>query len=303
VLPVLQTPFDGEGRIDLNSLARQIEWIFDAGAAGVTTGMVSELTRLSTNERRELLQEIVAAVAGRGPVVASVGAESTRQALDLVHDAAQLGCHALMAAPPALTRLPLEALRDHFMVLADATPLPLVVQDASAYVGQPIPEELLVELFERYGEEKILFKPEASPVGPLVSRLRDRTGGRARIFDGSGGIFLIDVYRRGVVGTMPGSDLVDAVVQLWRALERGDDQAAYRIYFPICGIVNLEMQAGLDGFLAIEKYILVRRGLFTSDRRRGPCGWSLDQETAAEVDRLLACLDEALRTPRRTRNK
>jgi 4-hydroxy-tetrahydrodipicolinate synthase len=54
------------------------------------------------------------------------------------------------------------------------------------------------------------------------------------------------------------------------------------------------MQAGLDGFLAVEKYVLVKRGLFTSDRRRQPNGWSLDRETIEEIDRLLSLLEASL---------
>jgi len=53
----------------------------------------------------------------------------------------------------------------------------------------------------------------------------------------------------------------------YRALCRGDESSVYRVYFPICALVALQMQAGLDGFLAIEKYILVKRGLFTVEER------------------------------------
>ena len=114
------------------------------------------------------------------------------------------------------------------------------------------------------------------------------------MFDGSGGVLLIDAYRRGVSGTMPGVDLLDGIVALWQALLDKDEPLAYRIYFPICALVALQMQAGLDGFLAIEKYIMVKRGLFASDRRRVPNAWNLDPETAAEVDRLLVMLADAL---------
>ena len=71
-----------------------------------------------------------------------------------------------------------------------------------------------------------------------------------------------------------------------RALERGDDATAYRIYFPVCALVALQLQAGLDGFLAIEKYLLHQQGLFATDRRRHPYAWSLDEETRREIDRL-----------------
>jgi 4-hydroxy-tetrahydrodipicolinate synthase len=46
------------------------------------------------------------------------------------------------------------------------------------------------------------------------------------------------------------------------------------------------MQAGLDGFLAIEKYLLVKRGLFEKANRRQPYKWKMDSETKSEVDRL-----------------
>jgi 4-hydroxy-tetrahydrodipicolinate synthase len=94
---------------------------------------------------------------------------------------------------------------------------------------------------------------------------------------------------------MPGMDLLDGIAALWAALKNNDDAKAYRIYFPICALVALQLQAGLDGFLAIEKYILVKRGLFTTDRRREPNSWSLDPETQSEVDRLLVMLTDALR--------
>jgi 4-hydroxy-tetrahydrodipicolinate synthase len=58
--------------------------------------------------------------------------------------------------------------------------------------------------------------------------------------------------------------------------------------------VSLQLQAGLDGFLAIEKYVLKRRGLFRSARRRKPYSWEMDDETRLELDRLLGKLDEAV---------
>jgi 4-hydroxy-tetrahydrodipicolinate synthase len=215
-----------------------------------------------------------------------VGAESARQALDNALAAQHAGCDAIMATPPITSRVNEAGLIAYFRTLADGVNLPLIVQDASGYVGQSIPLNVYVQLLDDYGPEKILFKPEASPIGPNLSALRDATGGKARIFEGSGGIFLIDSFRRGIAGTMPGMEVLDGIVALWNALSRGDEDLAYQISFPIGGLVALQLQAGLDGFLAIEKHLLVRRGIFSSSRRREPYSWELDVETAAEVDRL-----------------
>ena len=59
-------------------------------------------------------------------------------------------------------------------------------------------------------------------------------------------------------------------------------------------MVSLQLQAGLDGFLAIEKHLMVKRGLFPSARRRKPYGWELDAETADEVDRLFERMNHAV---------
>lgn len=294
ILPILHTPFDGNDEIDRDSLEREINWAFEQGGNGVCSAMVSEILRLTSAERVNLNRMLVELTAGRGHVVASVGAESSRQAVYFAREAVDAGCSAIMAIPPISTALPLAALQVYFDTLANAVRVPLIVQDASSYVGASIPTEFYVRLLDEHGPQKILFKPEGAPIGPNISDLRDASEGRACIFDGSGGILLIDAFRRGVIGTMPGVDLLDGVGALWRALKNNDDASAYRIYFPICALVALQLQAGLDGFLAIEKYILVKRGIFSSDRRREPNSWSLDPETKSEVDRLLTILTDTL---------
>lgn len=296
VLPIVQTPFADDDTIDFGTLAREVDWVFSVGADGLGTGMVSEVLRLTIDERYELTEKLVEYTDGRGAVFASVGAESTQQAIALAQHAERAGCDAVMVIPPVVSALSTDHLRDYFIAIAEAIGITVIVQDASGYVGQSIPHSVCLELLDRFGAERVVFKPEASPTGPSLSALRDATDGRARVFEGSGGVHLIDCFRRGIVGTMPGVDLLDGVVALWRALERDDEATAYRLYFPICALVTLQLQAGLDGFLAIEKHLLVRRGLFASARRRRPYQWELDTETADEVDRLFAMLKHELAT-------
>jgi dihydrodipicolinate synthase/N-acetylneuraminate lyase len=294
VLAIVHTPFTDGDDIDAATLRKSVDWGFSVGADGFGTGMVSEILRLTADERLAMTKLLVEAVAGRGPAFMAVGAESTKQALAFAVAADKAGCDAVMAVPPLTSRLSESMLVDHFRALADGIGIPVIVQDASGYVGQAIPMGVYVKLLELYGNEKILFKPEAAPNGPNISALRDATGGRAKIFEGSGGVFLIDSYRRGIAGTMPGMELLDGIVAVWRALRSNDEATAYSIYWPVCAIVSLQLQAGLDGFLAIEKYLMVKRGLFPSARRRRPYGWELDPETAAEVDRLFERLRAVL---------
>src|SRR5690606_28856636 len=114
VLPILHTPFDASDQIDYASLQRQIDWCFETGADGVCSAMVSEILRLTAAERNELNRTMAEVTAGRGVVVASVGAESTRAALEFAGVAVEAGCDAIMAIPPVATALPEPALWGYF---------------------------------------------------------------------------------------------------------------------------------------------------------------------------------------------
>ena len=110
-------------------------------------------------------------------------------------------------------------------------------------------QEIRGHLLDHFGCEKILFKPEAPPIGPNLSALRNRTEGRAKIMDGSGGLLLMDAYRRGITGTMPGTDLLDGIVALWALWKQKTSRQLIESIFPFAALVALQMQAGLDGFL------------------------------------------------------
>ncbi len=296
VLPVVHVPFFDDESIDYGSLEKLIEWAFVQGADGYCTGMVSELLRLTSLERLALTRCLGSLHRDRGTVVIGVGAESTKQAIEYGRCAEDSGCHAVMAIPPISSAIPADALREHFMAIADAVSLPLIIQDASGYVGKEIPLSVSRDLLDRYGADKILFKPEASPLGPKLSQLRDATAGRAQILEGSGGFALVDSYRRGIVGTIPGMEFLPAIVRLWKALGEGDEATIYRLFLPLCALVSLQLQAGLDGFLAVEKYLLHQYGLFPNTNRRKPYSWSLDEETRQELHRLLELLESATRS-------
>jgi 2-keto-3-deoxy-L-arabinonate dehydratase len=295
VLPVLQTPFTHERKIDATLLQREIDWAFDTGANGVVVAIVSEILRLSKRGRCELASLVCDAAEGRGLTIISVGAESTAEAVELAQHAESLGASAIMAIPPVAGSLGSIAIGDYFAKIANSVSIPLVVQDASSYIGKAIDVSVYLNLLEQFGVERIYFKPEASPLGPNLSKLRDATHGAARIFEGSGGINLVDCYRRGIVGTMPGMDLLDGIVALWNALEAGNEERIYQLSLPISAIVGLQLQGGLDGFLAIEKYLLMKRGIFENTIRLPPVNWEFDPETREEVDRLFVRLQSVVR--------
>jgi 4-hydroxy-tetrahydrodipicolinate synthase len=138
-----------------------------------------------------------------------------------------------------------------------------------------------------YGE-RIYFKPEAVPIGPRLVTFMDATGGEARVFEGTGGAALVETFRYGVVGTMPGADLIWVVVALWKALKREDWSRVDLLNGPLANLLNL--QHSLDAYLAVEKHLLVKQGIFTSERVREPVSYRLTDRTRGEVNRLFDLL-------------
>lgn len=293
VLPVFQTPYrdDGGEAIDFATLEREIDWLFESGADGIAQAMVSEILRLSGEERRELAEAAIRFAKGRGSTIISVGGESAKIAVEFAKHAESRGATATMAAPPIHVACDEDELRRYYERILNATTIPLIIQDASGYVGRPLSMAFYAKIHGEFGE-RLYYKPEAAPIGPRLSTLRDITHRQARIIEGSGGSALVDSHHRGIVGAMPGAEIIFAIVALWQALERGDRERAYRISLPVSALVGL--QQGLDGYLAVEKYLLVKQGVFSNAHVRGPVGFRLDEETRQEVDRLFAMIQCAV---------
>lgn len=285
VLPVIQTPFRDDLTIDEIALVKELNWVLDQGVAGLTTGMVSEILRLTEADRHQLTEIVVGVARERGALsIISCGAESTKTAIAHAQHAEQVGADAVMAIPPISVALDDDALYGYYAAIAESMAIGLVVQDASGYVGRPLSIAVQAKLLGAYGD-RMYFKPEASPIGPRLSLLREATGGQARIFEGTGGAALVDSFRRGVVGTMPGAEVCWAIQKMWGALVNDDWSMAYDISGPLCSLINL--QTSIDMFVAVEKYILKRQGVIESTLAQGPVSFILDDESRDEVDRLL----------------
>ena len=283
VFTVLQTPLTENDQIDEQVFEREVEWLIECGVDGVVLAMVSEVLRFSAEERRGQWQTVLKLLRGRIPLVASVGAESTAIATMLARWAANDGVAALMATPPAaFAYLPSE-ISKYYVALIESVSCPVIVQDASNYLGQPLDVSLYVDLIDAYGEERVQFKPEAKPVKERLEALKAKSGGRARVFEGQGGADLLDTFPIGIVGTMPGAEIPWALVALWKALTADNWNRARAIHAPLLRLVSL--QTTLDAYIAVEKYLLVKQGIFTSTRQRGPVGFVLSAAVQTGIDR------------------
>jgi dihydrodipicolinate synthase/N-acetylneuraminate lyase len=284
VVPVLSTPLDSDRKLDEKTLRREIEWVGEQGVKTVATGMVSEILRMDLGQRKGLT-EAVCTFADEFNMnsIVSCGQESPELTIDLVLHAQDSGANAVMINPPIASKLSDDDIFNYFSSVFEKTVIPIVVQDASGYVGYSINVSVLARLFNQYSE-RIYFKPEAVPIGQRLSDLRDATGGKARIFEGTGGAHLVDSFTRGVIGTMPGADLSWALVKLWDSLVAGDWDKVNLINGAVANMVNL--MPTLDAYIAIEKHLLQKQNVFKSTYKFEPVSFIFDAETQAEAERI-----------------
>ena len=282
VFNVLQTPLTETDEIDEAVFAREIEWLLKCGIDGAVLAMVSEVLRFSAEDRRKQWQLVLKLINGRIPVIASVGAESTYIATSLAKWAEIDGAAAVMATPPSAFATLSNEIRDYYVAIIESVKIPVIVQDASNYLGQPLDISLYVDLIDKYGAERVQFKPEAKPVKERLELLRDASVGRALVFEGQGGVDLLDTFPIGIVGTMPGAEVPWALVALFKALKEDNWERARSIHAPLAKLISY--QTTLDAYVAVEKYLLVKQGIFTSTRQRGPVGFILTDEMKIEID-------------------
>jgi 4-hydroxy-tetrahydrodipicolinate synthase len=282
VFNVISTPLDNSDEIDQKILKQEIDWLIKCGSNGAVLAMVSEVLRFSAAERRVQWQFSLEYLSGRIPLVVSVGAESAAIAVGLAKDAQKDGATAVMATPPSAFVASADEVKNYYQRIIEAVDITVIVQDASNYLGAPIELDTYVELIDKYGEERVQFKPEAKPVKERLEQLNKISNNRARVFEGQGGIDLLDTHPLGVKGTMPGAEVPWAIVGLWKALENKDLKTAQAIHTPLAKLISY--QTTLDAYVAVEKYLLVKQGVFINTNQRGPVGFKLDQDTKAKID-------------------
>jgi len=291
VIPVLPTPFNDRGEVDERGFARVVEASLADGANGVVMfGLASEAYKLTDDERRRLSMLLIEQVAGRVPVIISVIHHSLEIAIRESAWAEKAGADAVMVMPPYLMSPGEAAVRNHIAGVAAAVDLPVIVQYAPAQTGTNLSADTLTEI-HRTHPNFTHVKVDLVPSGPMITSLRNCSGNSLLAIVGYMGLHLPDDIRRGVTAVMPTVSLGRAFVQLFMLLQaRADD--GWRLHQRLLPLLNFMMQS-VEMLIAVEKQLLVRRGIIRSARCRAPA-WTLDSFHKAELEQYAIELAEWL---------
>jgi 4-hydroxy-tetrahydrodipicolinate synthase len=126
-LPALVTPFKN-GELDLVTLKKLVDWHIAEGSHGlVPVGTTGESPTLSHAEHQKVIEEVVAAVAGRIPVIAGAGSNNTVEGISLMRHAEKVGATAALVVTPYYNKPTQAGLVAHYTALHDCCQLPIVI--------------------------------------------------------------------------------------------------------------------------------------------------------------------------------
>jgi 4-hydroxy-tetrahydrodipicolinate synthase len=289
IFAVLQTPLTDADTIDMQVMARQVDFSVACGSHGLVYPVLGgEFQYLTEEERNEALKVVCDATDKRIPVVAGVAAPSRAVATSLAKSAADAGADALIALPPYISPASLDQVMDYFRAIADASGLPIMVQHARIV---PLPPPFLVRLLTEIEEVKYIKEEREPSAHNLTQVIRDVGEECLGIFGGGHGRWMMSEMERGSSGFMPAVQTLDIYVKTWDAFQAGDKNEARRFYDAHLPLINQLIMVGLQ----VCKEVLVRRGVFDNNRMRMPGAVMMDEGDHRELDTVMEGLESLLK--------
>jgi 2-keto-3-deoxy-L-arabinonate dehydratase len=265
VYPILYAFFDGAGRLDRAAMCAQVDYCVASGAHGVAVlGLGTEVSKLSPLERRQVMTWAAEDLRGRLPLAITVFGATPAEQLGFVRAAAERGADWVILQPPqpgagqAGAPLTEDQLVDFFGAVADASPLPVAIQNAPQYIGVGLSSAGIDRLCRDHPNVRLL-KAEGSAVE--TRSLIEITGGQIAVFQGRGGMEFIDVMRAGCVGLIPSIESCHVQSRMFELLQSGrieDVAAAERLYAELAPLIVFLMQS-IGQFLCYGKRLTARR--------------------------------------------
>lgn len=245
------TPFTDDGSLDLDEARRLAAHLVDemGNDSLVINGTTGESPTTNDDEKLDLLKAVVSEVGDRAKVIAGVGTNETAATIKRSRDAAEAGCHGLLVVTPYYSKPPADALLEHFVLVADAAELPIMLYDIPSRSVIPIPEETIIELARH---PRIVAVKDAK--GDLVSSAKVMSVTDLAYYSGDDAVTLplMAVGGVGVVGTS--THFTGALTKEWMdLLAEGDHASALDLYRRLLPVYT--------GVFATQGCMLVKAGL------------------------------------------
>jgi 4-hydroxy-tetrahydrodipicolinate synthase len=286
VMPAVTTPFDTDLKVDHAFLELHSRWLLENGCSGlVMLGSLGEGATLEHAEKITILETALHASAGKTPVVASISALSTAQAIQLAKDAENVGCSGLMVLPPYVYNSDWREMKQHIAAVLNATGLPcMLYNNPVAYKTDFLPEQIQELVAEH---PNLAAVKESSADVRRIAAIRSLLDNRLALFVGVDDI-LVEAVNLGATGWIAG--LVNAFpaesVELFNLAIAGNREEAFELYRWFLPLLRMDT---VPKFVQLIKWVQEQTG--TGSARVRPPRLEL---AGAELEEAKAVLVTAL---------
>ncbi len=266
VMPAITTCFTEKYEVDHAFLADHARWLIENGCTGIVAlGSLGEGATLHAAEKLAILKTFTTALKGIAPVVASISALSTPEAVELAKSAQGAGCDALMILPPYVYKGDWREMKTYVATVLKATKLPCMLYNNPVAYGTDFLPEQIAELAEEH--TNLAAVKESSTDVRRVTAIRALLGDRLAIFVGVDDA-IVEAIRVGAVGWVAG--LADALpresVDLFNYASQGKKDVAEELYRWFLPLLRLDT---VPKFVQLIKQVQQEVGV-GSARVRGP---------------------------------
>jgi 4-hydroxy-2-oxoglutarate aldolase len=283
VLAPVATIFDADGELDLVAYQENMEFYATSPLDGVVImGSNGEYTLLSEDEKIRLLAAGIEGIAGRKTVLAGTGVESTRGTVALTRKAAELGADFALVNTPHYfrPRYDYAANLKHYLSVAEASPIPVIIYIMALYTGVDLPTNLVAELSQH---PNIVGVKDSGGNAPKVAEMVAFSSSDFGVLAGSAS-FLYPALCLGATGgiTALANVAPREVAAIRDAFEASDHVKARELQFnALAPNAAVTSKYGIPGLKVALDHVGLRAGL-----PREPIA-PLNEKDAAEVRRVL----------------
>jgi 4-hydroxy-tetrahydrodipicolinate synthase len=276
LVTAMVTPFHRDGSLDVAGAARLASYLVDKqGNDGlVISGTTGESPTTTDAEKDALLRAVIEAVGDRAQVIAGVGTNDTAHTMELARAAEKAGADAMLVVSPYYNKPPQSGLFRHFMTVAEACGLPMMVYDIPVRTGVAIETQTLMRLAEH---PRIVAVKDAKGDLGETSWLTRRTDLAFYSGDDKLTLPLLAVGAVGVVG-VPTHLFGRGTKSMIESYERGDVAGALTLHH--------KLLPAYCGFFRTQGVILTKAALNLQGLPAGVVRSPLVEATPAQVARL-----------------
>jgi len=289
VCPVLSATFHEDGSLDSASFQRLCEQVMGTGVSSLMIfGVATENAKLSDDERTLMLEVLVRA---RGTldiaIVATVADHGTRLAVARAQKWVEMGADCINILPSYFLRPAPPQVLEHLSTILHSVTVPVIVQSLPAG-GDEVPISDVLSLHHSHPNFQQV-KVENIPASPIVAEVTNFSGGGVSALVGWGGLEWQDAVAAGAVGVQPGCSLTELYLTAQGFLDSKDSAGFAAAFAPLRAPLKTWMRHP-EVLIAIEKHILLQRGIIFSSRTRQPSApvtpgdFDLAQELLALVE-------------------